>query len=290
MLVLPSSPLITPFSAEENNIESCDVRWETLCVYVHSESSTDERFLWKQKIFTQVKLKGRRFCRLGYCFCLLFAGGAGIFLLSFWHRSMVRSDQLIENEKHKWNSSEFFLLIDLFRKISVWGLEENLPSETRHGSELYCKKATIKALPLPFLPMTSCDLSISCESFVIRRERAAIPVRPLFCGTRCVLSANHRWSVTSVQGCFVKAVIVRWQKDGRENAIAKEHFTGRSGGQIKIQIKHTSYEDQYSYFCGSLGEMGMNVWECVWGEVALWNTVSWISCCVVFHRSSVLIP
>lgn len=40
MLVLPS--LITPFSAEENNIELCDVRWGSLCVYVHSGSPTDE--------------------------------------------------------------------------------------------------------------------------------------------------------------------------------------------------------------------------------------------------------
>lgn len=279
MLVLPSSPLITPFSAEENNIELCDVRWGTLCVYVHSESSTDERFLWKQKIFIQVKLKGRRFRRLGYCFCLLFAGSAGIFLLSFWHRSMVRSDQLIEKEKHKWNSSDFFLLIDLFRRISVWGLEENLPSEARHESELYCKKPLLKPCHFLFFPWPLVTPA-SAESFVIRRERAAIPVRPLFCGTRCVLSANHRWSVTSVQGCFVKAVIVRWQKDGRDNAIAKEHFTGRSGGHIKIQIKHTSYEDQYSYFCGSLGEMGMNTWERLRGSSSLEYSELDELCCV----------
>lgn len=57
MLVLPSSALITPFSAEENNIEWCDVRSGWLCVKVHSESSADERFLRKQKIFVQVKEK-----------------------------------------------------------------------------------------------------------------------------------------------------------------------------------------------------------------------------------------
>lgn len=47
--------------------------------------------------------------------------------------------------------------------------------------------------------------------------------------------------MTSVQACFVKAVTVRWQKDGRENANAKEHFTGHSGGN-ELQIKHTCYE------------------------------------------------
>lgn len=40
MLILPS--LITAFSAVEKNIESCDVRWGSLCVYVHFGSSTDE--------------------------------------------------------------------------------------------------------------------------------------------------------------------------------------------------------------------------------------------------------
>lgn len=182
--VLPSSPLITPFSAEENNSESCVVRWGSLCVYVHSQSSTDEISV-EAEIFIRVKLKGRRFHRLG---CCLF--GAGIFLLSFWHSSMVRSDRLIEKENINETARNFFVLIDLFRRISVWGLEQKKKKycQTCHESELDCKNATIKTLPLPFLPMTSCDFSMSCESFVIRRARAAIPVRPHLWDQMCPLS------------------------------------------------------------------------------------------------------
>lgn len=122
MLVLPSSALITPFSAEENNIEWCDVRSGWFCVKVHSESSADERFLRKQKIFVRVKgKKGRRSRRLGCCFCLLFAGSAGIFPLHFWHRSMVRSDELIEKENIIETAQIFFFpLIDLFKRTSAW--------------------------------------------------------------------------------------------------------------------------------------------------------------------------
>lgn len=55
---------------------------------------------------------------------------------------------------------------------------------------------------------------------------------------------------------------------------------------LKYKKKLTSYENQYSFVAV------LEKWElmCV-REVALWNTVSWnVSCSVVFHRSSVLIP
>ena len=109
-----------------------------VCVHARSESSTDERFLYRQKIFIQVKVKGQGFRCLGHCFCL-FAGSAGIFLLSFWHRSMVRSDQLIEKENINETAQNF---------SSDWPFRENLGLRLRKKRT----KTTVKKLPLLFFP------------------------------------------------------------------------------------------------------------------------------------------
>lgn len=261
MLVLPSSALITPFSAEENNIEWCDVRSAWLCVKVPSESSADERFRRKQKIFVRVKGKKRT----------TLSPSRVLFLFIIRRQRRYFSPPFLTQidgalwwtdwkRKHNWNSSDFFsfLWLTFSREPRREGGKKKLttfrePSRIRILLLKKKQKATLKTPLLPFLPMTFCDFSISCESFVIRRERAAIPVRPPFRGTRCVPSATHRWSATSVRGCLAKAGIARWQKDRRENANAKEHVSGHGGGHIKKQIKHTSYEQQCSYFCGSLG-------------------------------------
>lgn len=163
-------------------------------------------------------------------FLLLFAD---IRLLSFdadrWSASAISPDRAFQ-----WNLS--VNQNPTVEQPPVWALFGSAAGNRFHRSDpnwfpswhkqaLPRKPASCLSPPLPFLPMTSHNFSISCESSVITRQRAALPVQPLFCGTRCVLSANHRWSLTSVRGCFVKAVIVQGQKDGGEHANAKEAST-----------------------------------------------------------------
>lgn len=120
-----------------------------------------------------------------------------------------------------------------------------------HKQTLPRKPVSWLTAPLPFLPMTSHNVSISCESSIITRQRAALPVQPLFCGTRCVLSANHRWSLTSVRGCCVKAVIVQGQK-------------GRTEGNM-LMLRRPLLDNFSAIKMVKLDKSEWkNVWESVW--------------------------
>lgn len=150
---------------------------------------------------------------------------ADICLLSFWRWSMERVGESESYSRTATNKTSLSTVGSVVGKRFHRSDPDWFPSW--HKQTLPRKPASWPTPPLPFLPMTSQDFSISCESSVITRQRAALPVQPLFCGTRCVLSANHRWSLTPVRGCFVKAVIFQGQKDGGEHANAKEASTGQ---------------------------------------------------------------
>lgn len=161
---------------------------------------------------------------------------ADIRLLSFWRWSMERVGHFSWSSfsvEPQWESESYCRTAANKTSLSAVGsckrFHRSDPNwfPSWHKQTLPRKPASWLTPPLPFLPMTPRDVSISCESSVITRQRAALPVQPLFCGTRCVLSANHRWSLTSVRGCFVKAVIVQGQKDGGEHANAKKASTGQ---------------------------------------------------------------